>query len=603
MQKKLCSGWNTWNTNSVLSHVYLPEGFAINLAFKNSGTGYPYINDFYKANRILKRPENITLGKRSDDGRYTELLVEWMAEPWRKNSRCSIKVQTAAIDRDLLMLITVYEREPLRSPHLIIETGVLWNRPNGHITKKENVIQAAFPAGTWKIGTTAPLVHDPFVTSNAPYLPVALDGEIGIYTGKARSLEDIKNIMAERSAEVDSMHTMYGELAEPFRAMQTILAWNVIYDPENNRAISPVSRLWSTTWGGYVLFDWDTYFASLMYSLYNKELAYANLVEVTRGITPSGFIPNSQSAYGILSVDRSQPPVGSLTALMIYEKYKEKWMLEEVYPGLLKWNRWWPEHRDTGGYLCWGSDSISNLVDGTFNNWQAAAFESGLDNSPMFDDIPFNRETCKLELADVGLMGFYIADCKALAKISEILGKTAESSELLSRAGQYASSLETLWDPKTALYLNKRTDNGALQHRLSPTHFYPLLAGVPTQERAKEMIDRHFFNEEEFMGEWIIPSIARNDPAFGDQHYWRGRIWAPMNLLVYLGLRNYDLPEARKVLVDKSLALMMKSWEAEGAIYENYHTVLGTGNDITSSDGFYHWGALLGFISFIEKGY
>ena len=34
IQDNLARGWNTWNTRSVLSHVLLPEGFAVNLAFK-----------------------------------------------------------------------------------------------------------------------------------------------------------------------------------------------------------------------------------------------------------------------------------------------------------------------------------------------------------------------------------------------------------------------------------------------------------------------------------------------------------------------------------------------------------------------------------------
>ena len=49
-------------------------------------------------------------------------------------------------------------------------------------------------------------------------------------------------------------------------------------------------------------------------------------------------------------------------------------------------------------------------------------------------------------------------------------------------------------------------------------------------------IQAHYENPKEFWGEWALPSIARNDPAFGDQNYWRGRIWAPMNFLVYLAL-------------------------------------------------------------------
>jgi hypothetical protein len=47
----------------------------------------------------------------------------------------------------------------------------------------------------------------------------------------------------------------------------------------------------------------------------------------------------------------------------------------------------------------------------------------------------------------------------------------------------------------------------------------------------------------------------------------------------------------------------MLSWREEGVIYENYNTATGCGNDITTSDAFYHWGALLGVISFMERGY
>ena len=31
LQKKLASGWNTWDTRSVLTHVFLPYGFAVDL--------------------------------------------------------------------------------------------------------------------------------------------------------------------------------------------------------------------------------------------------------------------------------------------------------------------------------------------------------------------------------------------------------------------------------------------------------------------------------------------------------------------------------------------------------------------------------------------
>ena len=116
------------------------------------------------------------------------------------------------------------------------------------------------------------------------------------------------------------------------------------------------------------------------------------------------------------------------------------------------------------------------------------------------------------------------------------------------------------------------------------------------------MIQEHYFNPQEFHGEWVMPSIARNVPGYGDQNYWRGRIWGPMNFLVYLGLRNYDLQDARADLVERSARLLMKSWQSDRAIYENYNANTGAGNDVRSSDAYYHWGALLGVIELLEKG-
>ena len=38
------------------------------------------------------------------------------------------------------------------------------------------------------------------------------------------------------------------------------------------------------------------------------------------------------------------------------------------------------------------------------------------------------------------------------------------------------------------------------------------------------------------------------------------------------------------------------------SIYENYNAMTGQGDDVTNADSFYHWGALLTFMSFIERG-
>jgi glycogen debranching enzyme len=110
-------------------------------------------------------------------------------------------------------------------------------------------------------------------------------------------------------------------------------------------------------------------------------------------------------------------------------------------------------------------------------------------------------------------------------------------------------------------------------------------------------------NPEEFWGEFVLPSIARDDPAFQDNDYWRGRIWAPMNFLVYLGLRNYSFDGPRRDLVRKSANLLLREWREKGHVHENYNAVTGDGDDVLSSDKLYHWGALLALMSLIENGH
>jgi neutral trehalase len=195
----------------------------------------------------------------------------------------------------------------------------------------------------------------------------------------------------------------------------------------------------------------------------------------------------------------------------------------------------------------------------------------------------------------------YIADCDALAVIAETLHRVDEARELRARSTSYRRKLQTLWSPHAGIFLNKDLHTGALSDRLSPTNFYPMLARAASPAQAQTMVQKHLLNPNEFWGEWVIPSIARDDPAFHDQNYWRGRIWGPMNYLVYLGLRNYDDAGARSGLAEKSYALFLKEWHDKGHVHENYNAILGTGDDVENSDRFYHWGALLGNIQYLEK--
>ena len=598
VQTKLQTGWGTFNHKSVLSHVLLPEGFAMNIGIKlHQNNVDNYLKEAFISSRG-NRPEKITPEYKAYDGSYSELTVEWNGVKFRIES-------ATTEDQNLALLLTPIQN-PENIPSVILETGMLWNH-SGSLEVDGKTIEVKTKNRNLTVRTTG-ILEKEYLANTSPYLAVKFDQAVAFYTGETKSIEQIKKLVATRRIELEKKFLKYGELAPTYQAIQSVVGWNVIYDASKNRVIFPVSRLWNDNFGGQsVLFDWDTYFGAWMASMESKELAYANAVEITKSITPGGFIPNFSGSYGSASFDRSQPPVGSLIFKELYHKFQDKWLLEYVYDDLLKWNRWWPKNRDNKGLLCWGSSPVELPLKSDFatNEWQGAAYESGLDNSPMYDKVPFNKQTHMLELADAGLMGLYVMDCDNLAEIATILGRFEDAKELKDRGMYYRKNLSQLWDEKAGIYKNKRTDTGEFSSRLSPTNFYPLLAKAPIQAQAERMIKEHLLNPAEFYGQWMMPSIAMNDPAFKDQDYWRGRIWGPMNFLVYLGLRNYDLPEARQILSEKSKRLMMENVKLNGYIYENYNAITGNVNDPAEAkrmgDNYYHWGALLGFIGLMDK--
>jgi hypothetical protein len=582
----------------VLSHVLLPEGLALNICLLDTRiTGERYLQEAYISQKS-KRPETITPGLHAYDGSYTELILEW--------NDAQIRVQSATLGEDLLLLVTPLQL-PGRQPRLVLESGMLWNRP-GQISRQGETLVAALAGRSIKVKSTGKVTED-YVPATSPYLSFLLDKPLGLYTGPDKSLQEIEQYIEKQKKAQQAKAAPYAGLADTYQAVQSVIAWNTIYDPVRGKVITPVSRFWNTFFGGNsVLFCWDTYFASLLASVDYKELAYANAVEVSAAIKKYGMVPNYVGDAGLGSPDRSQPPVGSRVVLNIYRKYGEKWFLELLFEDLLSWNRWWPEHRAKNNYLCWGSDSLPPPYnDDASNNWQGAAYESGLDNSPMYDKVPFNKHTHLMELADVGLMSLYVMDCQSLGEMATILGRKAEVKELKKREQVFSKSLQSMWDEKQGIFLNRRTDTGEKSPVISPTNFYPMLAKVATPAQAKRMMQEHYFNPQEFYGEWVIPSTPRNNPAFSSQDYWRGRIWGPMNFLVYLGLQNYELPEARKDLVTKSNELLLKTWHEKKLVHENYQAITGKGlnedEKINRSDSYYHWGGLLGLIPLLEAGY
>ena len=608
VQKRLTAGWNTWDVHSVTTQVLLPDGLAIHVGLKHNTTDWrdAFLGDAL-IGRLTPDAEQVFPGPHLWEGSYTDLRLSWKGH--------ELRLQTAHDGSNLVMLATPLPSQPLSAlpATIVFSVNYLWDQP-GSATKEPGRIEAHGPLHPVTVyctcadanprGAAAAAQEDVNLPIGGPYFSMDFVQPVGVSTGARLRIEKIQAIIDRASETYAQSAAKSGKTANVVDAIQTVLGWDTIYEPEGRRVISPVSRVWSVSWGGYVVFDWDTFFAATMASIGDRDLAYADAIETLRGETQQGFVPNYARSGGWKSSDRSEPPVGSITVLGLYQRFHERWFLQEAFAPLLRWNRWWAETRDIQGYLTWGSDGDNapvDLDDGSRGTRVGAILESGLDNSPMYDDAVYDVATHKLEFADVGLMSMYIADCDALATIADNLGEATAANEIRERAAHYRAKLATLWNNDAGIFLNKDLHTGQFSSRLSPTNFYPLLAKAATPQQAEVMIKNHLLNPKEFWGKWVIPSIARDDPAFNDQNYWRGRIWGPMNYLVYLGLRNYDDPEVSRQFAQKSYELFLQEWKNNGHVHENYNGMTGVGDDVHSSDRFYHWGALLGYIQYLQE--
>ncbi len=372
-------------------------------------------------------------------------------------------------------------------------------------------------------------------------------------------------------------------------AVRDIVGWNTIWDETNNRPYTAVTRIWNL--GKFAVWYNDQTYAALLSGLFDMDIARENLAAAFAGVTPQGnvaCIVTSNDAW----VDRTQPPLGSLVLWDLYQRSGERSIVEASYDVVARAHRWWWDNRDPdrrGMISCGTSDVGESLYKGTAFG---ARNETGMDNSATHDEAVYDPNTRSLSTFDLGLNCVVALDAEMLAKLAAVLGKTVEVEEFEAiAAGLRQRISEELWDDKRKIFANRQR-SGAFVKSLSPTSFYPLLCGAASDEQARHLMV-HLQDDSLFAGEFGLPNATRNDPAYAENVYWRGRIWPNVNYLVWLGLKRYGLEPQAQRLRAQSQELFLKSWEGKRIAAENYNSQTGEAMDQGDTDPFYIWAGLL----------
>jgi putative isomerase len=383
-------------------------------------------------------------------------------------------------------------------------------------------------------------------------------------------------------------------------AIRDVLGWNSVWDPANRRVYTASTRAWiARKFGGFGVWQIDGFLHAILAAHIGAgELAWDNIAAVLAGRTEQGNLP-ALAAATTLWADRSHPPVGAHACWQARAMTPDHAAAADAAGVLADAFGWWFEARDGNGngLLEYGSAPVG---DGHFvHTKQAAMDESSNDNSPVHDDATFDLATHTLDVEDVGLNSLLVHEGNLLARILPDYGQPGAADAIAARAAGLAEAVRMrLWDPQREVFAGRHW-SGQFTRSLSPTSFYPMLAGIATGEQAEAMVQRWLLDPGRFGGLYPVAGTPHEDPAAADNVYWRGRVWPSFNYLVYLGLRRYRYDAAAAWLAERGLEMFSRDWGSRRC-YENFSQRTGSGGDSPDAEPFYTWGVLLPMIADLE---
>lgn len=340
---------------------------------------------------------------------------------------------------------------------------------------------------------------------------------------------------------------------EPYRKTYAYAWWvmaNNLISPQGNvvfEAMTPSKTSYIGLW------LWDSAMHSLAYRHVDPELARNQIRAMLAYQLPDGMIPDAIHDEGYvaeidypITAEVTKPPILAWAALKLHEMAPDLDFLEEIYVPLVRWNAWWFSMND---------DDVDGLAQ--YNH----PYSSGLDDNPMWD--------FGMPVESPDLNTYLCVQMGSLAMMAEALGLHQEAEMWRRRAEAIVHRMiEDFWDEEAGVF--RTTLHEEPLPVITPFNLYPLWTGQLPENIRSRLID-HLLNPEEFWGDYVIPTVARNDPKYDPETMWRGPVWANINYFFIEALdqiQNFDLA---RDLREKTLNMIMN----HPSIYEYYNAETG----------------------------
>ncbi|MBN1304955.1 MAG: hypothetical protein JXA13_11015 [Anaerolineales bacterium] len=354
---------------------------------------------------------------------------------------------------------------------------------------------------------------------------------------------------------------------EPYRRTYAYAWWvmgNNLISPQGKVAYEAMTPS-KTSYVG--LWLWDSAMHALAYRHLDPELARNQIRAMLSQQLPDGMLPDAIYDDGVVAeithpfkAEVTKPPILAWAALKLHEIAPDLEFLQEIYVPLVRWNAWWFSMND---------DDVDGLAQ--YNH----PYSSGLDDNPMWD--------FGMPVESPDLNTYLCVQMGSLAMMAEELGMEDEARMWRRRSKAIVNRMiEDFWDEEAGVF--RTLHNEEPLPVITPFNLYPLWTGQ-LPDSINQRLLAHLTNPETFWGEYVLPSVARNDPKFDPEIMWRGPVWVNVNYFFIEALEQIDEKQLARELRTKTLNLIMR----HPGIFEYYNS--NTGEPPAKAANIFGWTA------------
>lgn len=332
--------------------------------------------------------------------------------------------------------------------------------------------------------------------------------------------------------------------------------------------------------------NWDSAFAAMGFAQFNVDRAWVEFETLFSGQWDNGMVPHIlfhqvdedyfpgpemwKSVGPIPSSGITQPPVAATMVRLVFERNPNVGLarLASLYDKIVAWHDWFMAWRLDQGAVCtthpWETgrdnapdwDGAMAAIDpvgvGEYRRRDTSHVDSEMrptredydryvwlvqrgarlnwDDAAMLQDTPFR-------VADPSMTFTLMRAQRDLAELGRSLGRDVSTIE--GQIAKLESGAQTLWNETLGCYDSRDTRTGEWANSISNASFLCWYGGLPAPQMRAVLT--HVLEGVTYG----VPSFTPHDPKFEAKRYWRGPVWAVMNMLIGMGLDEMDLPEGQ----------------------------------------------------------